>query len=128
MIIEFLKKLLQIILSKKNLNEAPNEWWQTILALGLFILIIISGPRVPTTTGPVDNKTVQKPVGKEQEGIQKQGPQENPYKSSKFRDGRQPGRAYPIDPPFGKGEGKKAHLTPMDPETGIGKELQKKDK
>jgi hypothetical protein len=127
MIIEFLKKLLQIILSKKNLNEAPNEWWQTILALGLFILIIISGPKIPTTT-PVENKTVQKPVGKEQEVIQQQGPQENPYKSSKYRDGRQPGRAYPIDPPFGKGEGKKAHLTPMDPETGIGKELQKKDK
>lgn len=124
MIIEFLKKLLQIILSKKNLNEAPNEWWQTILALGLFILIIISGPKGPPPIATGENKTVQKPVGKEQQ----QGPQENPYKSSKYRDGRQPGRAYPIDPPFGKGEGRKAHLTPMEPEPGIGKELQKKDK
>ena len=127
MIIKFLKKLLQIILSKKNLNEAPNEWLQTILALGLFILMIIYGPKGPPPIATTDNKTVQKPVGKEQEGIQ-QGPQENPYKSSKYREDRKPGRAYPIDPPFGKGEGRKAHLTPMDPETGIGKEFQKKDK
>ena len=120
MIIEFLKKLLQIILSKKNLKEAPNEWWQTILALAFFILIIISGPKGKPPIATRDNKTVQKPVGKEQ-----QGPQENPYKSSKLREGRKRGRAYPIDPPGG--EQKKANLTPMDP-TGLGKELQKKDK
>ena len=67
MIIEFLKKLLQIILSKKNLNEAPNEWWQTILALAFFILIIISGPKGPPPVATGENKTVQKPVGKEQQ-------------------------------------------------------------
>jgi hypothetical protein len=126
MIIKFLKKLLQIILSKKNLNEAPNEWLQTILALAFFILIIISGPTGPPPIATRENKTVQKPVGKEQQGPQ-QGPQENPYKSSKLREGRKRGRAYPIDPPGG--EQRKANLTPMDPmDPGLGKELQKKDK
>jgi len=98
MITEFLKKLLQIILvfTTKNAKERPNEWLQTILALGLFILIIICGPKSPQNPSPIvieDNKTFENPVRKEQEIIQT--PQKN-----RLREGRIRGRAYPIDPPL----------------------------
>jgi hypothetical protein len=128
MITEFLKKLLKIILvfTTKNAKEGPNEWLQTIVAFGLFILIIIYGPKSPENPSPIiieDNKTVENPVRKEQEIIQT--PQKNP-----LREGRKRGRAYPIDPPFPmeKGGPKKGlNLRPNTPPE-LGKELQKKDK
>jgi len=101
-----------------------------MVAIAVFLLIAIYGPRTPKiNTGNI--KTVEKPLG--QESLI--GSQKNPYKSSKTREGRTPGRAYPVDPPHAMegrrprdNEGRKPHFTPMDPETGFGKELQKKDK
>jgi len=130
MITEFLKKLLKIILvfTTKNAKEGPNEWLRTILVFGLFILMIIYGPKNPGNPSPTvieDNKTVENPVEnhvrKEQEIIQM--PQKN-----RLREGRKRGRAYPIDPPERGGPKKgRLKLRPNTPPE-LGKELQKKDK
>jgi len=130
MIIKFFKKILAIIVSASK-NEIESEWLQRMVALILFLIIALYGPRTPQQTNTGNSKTVEKPIGKES----LIGSQKNPYQSSKNREGRTPGRAYPVDPPRAmegrpprEREGRKPHFTPMDPETGFGKELQKKDK
>jgi len=127
MIIKFFKKLLELIVSYSK-NEIQSEWLQRMVAAILFLLIAIYGPRTPQPQrNPGNIKIVEKPLVKES--------LIESHKSSKNREGRTPGRAYPVDPPHAmegrrprEREGRKPHFTPMDPETGFGKELQKKDK